>query len=182
MEQGRRGHRGHFRGVQGEGEIYMAYTSAAVYDAVVAIRGRLRAIRAGNQVRPQVPPSTAAVVEAAYRTLSAYFPSSCNPANASVHGARASCRLQRGNGRDPGRPAKESGSIVGLAAASGIIALRTGDGRMTPIGTSSSFEKAKRPGAGVWRLSGTVRAGAWMREWHVHARRRRGRGRCSRSC
>ena len=66
---------------QPEGFIYMAYVSAAVYDAVVAIEGGFE---------PYGPPITAppgasvdaAVIEAAYRTLWAYFPpESCNPAN-----------------------------------------------------------------------------------------------------
>ena len=52
----------------------------------------------------------------------------------------------------PTGPAKASGSAVGLAAANSIIALRTGDGRLTPIGTTSSFE-TKAPGPGVWRLT-----------------------------
>jgi hypothetical protein len=39
-----------------------------------------------------------------------------------------------------------------LAAANSIIALRTGDGRLTPIGTMSPFE-TKDPGPGVWRLT-----------------------------
>src|SRR6266700_7525028 len=59
---------------QTEGFIYMAYASAAVYDAVVAIEGGFE---------PYGPPITApagasvdcAVVEAAYRTLFHYFPS-----------------------------------------------------------------------------------------------------------
>src|SRR4029077_7240097 len=57
---------------QGEGYIYMAYTAAAVYDAVVAIQGGFQ---------PYGPPITAppgasvdcAVIEAAYRTLVNYF-------------------------------------------------------------------------------------------------------------
>jgi hypothetical protein len=55
-------------------------------------------------------------------------------------------------GAIPAGPAKVNGTMVGLAAANGISALRTGDGRMTPIGTSSPFEK-KNPGPGVWRLT-----------------------------
>src|SRR6476659_4607895 len=59
---------------QAEGYIYMAYTSAAVYDAVVAIEGGFE---------PYGPPITAppgasvdcAIIEAAYRTLVNYFPS-----------------------------------------------------------------------------------------------------------
>src|SRR4029453_2590110 len=44
------------------------------------------------------------------------------------------------------------GTTIGLAAANSIIALRAGDGRLTPIGTTSSFE-TKDPGPGVWRLT-----------------------------
>ena len=138
---------------QGEGEIYMAYTSAAVYDAVVAIQGGFEPY--GPAISAPAGASVdAAVVEAAYRTLSAYFPSSCNPANAACMalGASLLADYNAAMGAIPAGPAKVSGSIVGLAAASGIIALRTGDGRMTPIGTSSSFE-TKNPGPGVWRLT-----------------------------
>jgi hypothetical protein len=52
----------------------------------------------------------------------------------------------------PPANAKANGIAVGLAAANAIIALRTGDGRLTPIGTTSSFE-TKAPGPGVWRLT-----------------------------
>jgi hypothetical protein len=38
----------------------------------------------------------------------------------------------------PGLP-KTDGQAVGLQAANNIIALRSGDGRMTPIGVTSSF-------------------------------------------
>jgi hypothetical protein len=138
---------------QGEGEIYMAYTSAAVYDAVVAIQGGFEPY--GPAISAPAGASVdAAVVEAAYRTLSAYFPSSCNPANAACNalGASLLADYDAAMGAIQAGPAKVSGSIVGLAAASGIIGLRTGDGRMTPIGTSSSFEK-ENPGPGVWRLT-----------------------------
>ena len=127
---------------QGEGEIYMAYTSAAVYDAVVAIQGGFEPY--GPAISAPAGASVdAAVVEAAYRTLSPYFPSSCNPANAACNalGASLLADYNAAMGAIPAGPAKVSGSIVGLAAASGIISLRTGDGRMTPIGTSSSFER-----------------------------------------
>src|SRR5947208_15895211 len=58
---------------QNEGLIYMAYESAAVYDAMVAIEGDYApygapiAAAAGASAK-------AAVVEAAYRTLVNYFP------------------------------------------------------------------------------------------------------------
>src|SRR6478735_11922033 len=58
---------------QSEGLLYMSYTSAAVYDAAVAIDG---------DFEPYGPPIAAppgasvdcAIVEAAYRTLVNYFP------------------------------------------------------------------------------------------------------------
>src|SRR6476620_5962251 len=66
---------------QGEGEIYMSYVSLAVYDAVVAIQGGSEPY--GPAIAAPAGASVdAAVVEAAYRTLSAYFPSSCNTSNA----------------------------------------------------------------------------------------------------
>ena len=53
--------------------------------------------------------------------------------------------------------AKESGIIVGQAAASGITTFRTGDGRMTPIATTSSFETMD-PGPGSGGLTPTAYA------------------------
>src|SRR6266511_1613630 len=114
--------------------IYMAYVSAAVYDA--------------------------AVVEAAYRTLWAYFPpESCNPASppavyAFCLGIRPSLDASYAEALaaiPPGK-ARTDGQAVGLQAANDIIALRSGDGRMTPIGVSTPFP-ALPPGPGVWRLT-----------------------------
>ena len=74
---------------QGEGEIYMSYASLAVYDAVVAIQGGSEPY--GPAINAPAGASVdAAVVEAAYRTLSAYFPSSCNPTNATCMALGAS--------------------------------------------------------------------------------------------
>jgi hypothetical protein len=141
---------------QGEGEIYMSYVSLAVYDAVVAIQG------GSEQYGPAIDAPAgasvdAAIVEAAYRTLSAYFPSSCNPTNAACMalGASLLADYSLAMAAIPAGPpanAKANGIAVGQAAANGIIALRTGDGRLTPIGTTSSFE-TKEAGPGVWRLT-----------------------------
>ena len=135
---------------QGEGEIYMSYASLAVYDAVVAIQGGSEPY--GPAINAPAGASVdAAVVEAAYRTLSAYFPSSCNPTNATCMalGASLLTNYNLAMAAIPAGPpanAKANGIAVGLAAANSIIALRTGDGRLTPIGTTSSFEtKAPRP-------------------------------------
>jgi hypothetical protein len=137
--------------------IYMAYVSAAVYDAVVAIEGGYE---------PYGPPiaatagasADAAVVEAAYRTLWAYFPpESCNPASAAYAfclGIRPSLDASYAEALaaiPPGK-ARTDGQAVGLQAANDIIALRSGDGRMTPIGVSTPFPTLP-PGPGVWRLT-----------------------------
>ena len=128
---------------QGEGYIYMAYASASVYDAAVAIEGGFQ---------PYGPPITAppgasvdcAVIEAAYRTLVNYFPS-----QAGTLGALYTEALSNFGGctADGG-----AGLAVGLQAANDIIALRTGDGRLTPIGTTSPFPTLP-PAPGVWRLT-----------------------------
>ena len=138
---------------QGEGEVYMAYTSTAVYDAVVAIQGGYEPY--GPAIAAPAGASVdAAVIEAAYRTLSTYFPSSCNPANAAciALGPSLLADYTTAMGAIPGGTAKTNGMAVGAAAAAGIVALRNGDGRLTPIGTTSPFEK-KDPGPGVWRLT-----------------------------
>ena len=141
---------------QGEGEIYMAYTSAAVYDALVAIQGGFEPY--GSAINAPAGASVdAAVVEAAYRTLSTYFPSSCNTTNATCMGLGASLLndYTAAMSAIPNSTAKTNGIAVGAAAAGGIVALRSGDGRLTPIATTSSFEK-RDPGPGVWRLTPTA--------------------------
>jgi hypothetical protein len=139
--------------------IYMAYASAAVYDAVVVIEGGFEPY--GPAITAPAGASVdAAVVEAAYRTLWAYFPpSSCNPASppavyAFCLGVRPSLDAYYAEALSaiqPGQP-KTDGQAVGLQAANDIIALRSGDGRMTPIGVTSPFPTLP-PGAGVWRLT-----------------------------
>ncbi len=121
----------------------MAYTSAAVYDAVVAIEGGFRALwstdhgAAGASV-------DCAIIEAAYRTLVNYFPSQAGTLGALYTEALSNFGGCTGDGG--------GGTLVGQTAATNIIALRTGDGRMTPIGTTSSFPTLP-PAPGVWRLT-----------------------------
>jgi hypothetical protein len=144
---------------QGEGFIYMAYASAAVYDAVVAIEGGFEPYGPAIDA-PEGASVDAAVVEAAYQTLWSYFPpSSCNPASppavyAFCVGVRPRLDAFRAEalGSIPDGPAKDDGRAVGLAAANTIIAMRSGDGRMTPIGVTSSFPTLP-PGPGRWRLT-----------------------------
>ena len=144
---------------QPEGFIYMAYVSAAVYDAVVAIEGDFEPYGPSITAPPGASVD-AAVVEAAYRTLWAYFPpESCNPA--SPPGVYAFCLAVRPSldalhdealALIPDGPAKEAGKAVGFQAANDMIALRTGDGLMTPINVTSSFPTLPQ-GPGVWRLT-----------------------------
>jgi hypothetical protein len=85
-------------------------------------------------------------VEAAYTTLRHYFgdvPTLISALDAQH--AEALALL-------PAGPATQSGREVGLAAANVIIELRKNDGRLTPIGVTSTFPK-KEWGPGVWRLT-----------------------------
>ena len=131
---------------QAEGFIYMAYVSAAVYDATVAIEGGFE---------PYGPPITAqpgasvdcAIIEASYRTLLYYFSSFPNlVTNLNDYYNQALSNFG-GCTTDGG-----AGMAVGQTAATNIINLRDGDGRMTPIGVTSSFPTLP-PGPGVWRLT-----------------------------
>jgi hypothetical protein len=132
---------------QNESLIYMAYVSAAVYDAAVAIK---------HGYAPYGPPIPAprgasvdaAVVEAAYRTLVNFFPTQAG----TLDPLHAEALLAIPDGQ-----AKTDGEAVGAQAAADIINVRAGDGRMTPIGTTSPFP-TKTPGPGVWRLTPTAYA------------------------
>ena len=140
-----------------ESFVYMAYASAAVYDAVVAIEGSFEPYGPAIDA-PAGASADAAVVEAAYRTLWNYFPpESCNPVSPAYMfclGVRPSLDALYAEALaaiSPGQ-AKAEGQAVGMQAATNIIALRTGDGRMTPIGVTSPF-LIQPPAPGVWRLT-----------------------------
>ena len=128
---------------QTEGLIYMSYTSAAVYDAVVAIDGGFESY--GSPMITASPGASvdAAIVEAAYQTLVYYFP---------LQAGTLAGFYTEALGLIPNGTAKTNGQTVGQKAASYIIGLRMGDGRMTPIGVTSSFPTLP-PGPGVWRLT-----------------------------
>jgi hypothetical protein len=127
---------------QNEGLIYMAYVSAAVYDAVVALEEGYEPY--GHPIASPPGASTdAAVIEAAYVTLRHYFPAHASSLDASHDEALALI---------PDGPAKLKGLATGRTAAKEIIELRRHDGRLTPIAVSSGFP-TKEPGPGVWRLT-----------------------------
>jgi hypothetical protein len=127
---------------QNEGLIYMAYVSGAVYDATVAINGGYRWLGAPIDA-PHGASTDAAVIEASYDTLVHYFP---------AQAATLYPLYTEALGLIPNGTAKSNGQQVGLAAANNFIALRNGDGRLTPIGVTSTFP-TKTPGPGVWRLT-----------------------------
>jgi len=136
---------------QNEGLIYMAYTSAAVYNAAVAIDGGYEPLLGSTLTAPAGASVDCAVVEAAYQTLHFYF--STFPALvATLDADHAEALANLGGCTSDGG----AGTSVGLAAASEVIDDRTTgpnpDGRMTPIGTTSSFPTLT-PGPGVWRLT-----------------------------
>ncbi len=125
-----------------EGFVYMSYAQAAVFDALVAIKGRY--VPYGPPISaPAGASSDAAVVQAAYETLVNYFPSS----SAALATARDASLAAIADGQ-----AKSDGISVGHRAAQNIIVMRTGDGRQTPIASTSPFP-TKAPGPGVWRLT-----------------------------
>jgi hypothetical protein len=134
---------------QNEGLIYMAYTSSAVYNAVVAIDGGYKPLLGSTLTAPAGASADCAVVEAAYQTLHYYFSSfSTLVANLDADHAEALSNLG-GCTADGG-----AGTAVGLAAANEVIYNRTTgpspDGRLTPIATTSPFPTLP-PGPGVWR-------------------------------
>jgi hypothetical protein len=115
---------------QNEGLIYMAYVSSAMY----------RAVSPGER-RGQSP--DAAVVEAAYTTLSHYFPAQAATLDALHTQALAAI---------PDSQAKVVGMRYGALMAANEIAERDGDGLQTPIASTSPFPTLA-PGPGVWRLT-----------------------------
>jgi hypothetical protein len=127
---------------QNEGLIYMGYVSAAVYNATVAIHGGYTPYGAGVHA-PKGASIDAAVIEAAYNSLVNYFPLQTTTLYAAYTEAL---------GLVPDGIAKSNGQAVGLAAATALIQARIGDGRLTPIGVTSSFP-TRTPGPGVWRLT-----------------------------
>jgi hypothetical protein len=127
---------------QNEGLIYMAYVSSAVYDATTAIEGGDESHASRVRAHPGAF-LDAAIVEAAYTTLRYHFPTQAAALDATHAEALALI---------PNGPAKDEGAAIGVASAQKIIQLRAGDGRLSPVGVSSSFP-LEEPAPGVWRLT-----------------------------
>jgi hypothetical protein len=115
----------------------IAFTQAAVYDAVVAIQGGYQPY----QVRlAQLPDASidAAVATAAHHVLVHYFPTQQAALDADYATALAAV---------PDGAAKTAGIMVGQTTANGLIARRQGDGMEADIGFTMPA-----PGPGVWQL------------------------------
>lgn len=109
-----------------EGDLYMSYVQAAVYDAVVSIAGRYEPYHAfASPVSARGASIPAAVAAAAYTALAYYFP------------PQAGTLLMTYNTYLAGLPSpgQAAGVAIGQAAANDIIAARTGDGRDAVIST-----------------------------------------------
>jgi hypothetical protein len=120
--------------LQPESYVYMAYTQAAVYDAVVAVSGHFPAYLPGLAHRPHASVD-AAVAAAAHRILTHYFPDQLTALDARYQAALTSI---------PDGPAEDSGVALGTRSADRILAARADDG----FGDIETYTPA--PGPGVW--------------------------------
>ena len=118
---------------QNESFIYMAYTTQAMYEAISPGE------RKGQS-------ADAAVIGAASTVLKNYFPAQASAIAALRQEALAAL---------PDNQATEVGLRYGDLTADKLIAAREGDGRQTPIASTSTFP-TRTPGPGVWRLTPTA--------------------------
>jgi hypothetical protein len=128
---------------QNEGLIYMGYVSAAVYDAVASIQSGYATYGPALPYVPKGASADAAAIEAAYRTLLAYYPSRA----ATLTPLYLSSMLDI-----PAGPAKTGGEIVGLEASDQMVAMRSTDRRATTLTSTSTFTTLPA-GPGVWRMT-----------------------------
>jgi hypothetical protein len=124
---------------QNEALLYMSYVQAAVYDAAVAIDGGYEPYGPAINA-PQRASADAAVVEAAYRTLSQYFPAQA----ATLDALHAEALALIPDGR-----VKTEGIAAGATAAADIIALRSDDGRQ-PVGAVTPYTPPASAGLAFW--------------------------------
>jgi len=129
-----------------EGQLYMTYTQAAVYDAIAAIKGKEDGTGKDTPFRKlkvNIPgaSSRAAAASAAYSTLVYFF-----PAQAVTLTQTYTDYLNVTLANIPA-DAKQAGVAIGAAAAADLIAARWGDGRDAPIGTP--YGVAPQP-PGTW--------------------------------
>jgi hypothetical protein len=115
--------------------LYTAFVQAAVYDAVVGVKGRYEPYSFHARARRGTS-AQAAAVAAAHKVLVTYTPA----AQATLDAAYAASLAQLPDGK-----AKARGVAFGVRAAEHLIRLRANDGRNAPI------EFTQPPAPGVWR-------------------------------
>ncbi len=120
--------------------VYLAYTQAAVYNALVAIEGGYTSYNS-TLTAPPTASRDAAVATAAYEVLEHYFPTA-DPTSVdlTLAGKYAASLAAIVDGPD-----KVAGITVGADAAAEIIALRTGD-----VLSGQAGYVLPTPGPGVW--------------------------------
>jgi hypothetical protein len=123
-----------------EAWLYMGFVQAAVYDAVVGIRGGYEPY-IYDQKPPRPASPTAAAMAAAHRVLVEYQPSAESSLNA---------RLAASLAEVPDGKAKTNGIAFGEAVAEHLIAVRASDHRGDP---SVVFNRPPTPG--IWRQTGS---------------------------
>jgi hypothetical protein len=132
--------------LQIEGFQYMAYVSAAVYDAVVSIQRGYKPF--GPRIKgPADASAKAAAIEAAYETLAHYFPAPRAVGSPDLDAAYAESLAGVADSR-----AKTNGIAVGRKAAQYVISRRTNDGITLPFAGTSALTVLPLA-AGVWRLT-----------------------------
>ena len=127
---------------QAEGSLYVSYVQAAVYNAAVAIGGRYEPY-GYSLFAPNGASADAAVAQAAHDTLAYYL----TPMLTSAQSATLDGWLTASLNAIPTSQAKTDGISVGKAAALGIEAIRSNDGRDGPQGNYGTGAIA--PGAWV---------------------------------
>jgi len=117
---------------------FVAIEQLAVFEAVNAITGHYQPYL-GAITAPRGASANAAAIQAAYRVVSTYFPSSASALDA----ARASSLALIPDGQ-----AKDDGIATGEAAAAAMIALRANDGSSPP-----QFKIPGPPVPGEWQAT-----------------------------
>ena len=123
--------------LQPEAFVYLAYTQAAVYDAVVAVRGGMPSYLPGLAHRPHASVD-AAVAAAAYGVLSHYFPDQQGALDAQYQASLPAV---------PADAATVAGLALGARAADAVLAARAGDGFTRTV----TYMPA--PGPGAWQAT-----------------------------
>lgn len=118
-----------------EGFLYLGFVQAAIYDAVVGVKGRYEPYRFDHRA-PRGTSGTAAAAAAGHKILETYSPYAQAALDAALATSLAGI---------PDGAAKTNGVAFGEQAAQNLINLRANDGRNAPV----LFTKPAAPG--VWR-------------------------------